>query len=164
MMGRLSESDQKLFITRLQQAEDAYNKASSAQAKAEAEASKARAEAEAAAKKLADHQADSSLVEAQMDYLKSFLSEDDAKRLEGVATLMQENTPGSMHKAFGRVVQACSRALAGASNGRPSKRRATEAPAAAVAPASGVQGAPASAAAHSSANLRNLLRSQFDRC
>lgn len=162
MMGRLSEGDQQLFIARLQEAEDAYTKATTAQAAAEAEAEKARAAAAEAAKKLADHQADQSIYDAQMDYLKQFLSPEEAKRLDGVAEMMTEGTIGGSQKAFGRVVQACSRALAGASTARPAKRRAVESVAT---PAS----APASAAAPSAAgsapaSIRNLLRSTFDKC
>lgn len=162
MMGRLSEGDQQLFIARLQEAENAYTKATTAQAAAEAEAEKARTAAADAAKKLADHQADQSIYDAQMDYLKQFLSPEEAKRLDGVAEMMTEGTIGGSQKAFGRVVQACSRALAGASTTRPVKRRAVES-------AAPLAGATASAAALSvagsaPASVRNLLRSTFDKC
>lgn len=164
MMGRLSEGDQQLFLARLQEAETAYTKATTAQASAEAEAEKARTAAAEAAKKLADHQADQSIYDAQMDYLKQFLSPEEAKRLDGVSEMMAEGTLGGSQKAFGRVIQACSRALAGASTTRPVKRRAVESAAASVPAGASASSAVSSAAGSAPASVRNLLRSTFDKC
>lgn len=163
MMGKLSETDQKIFLGRLEEYEKATTEL---KAKAEAEAQKATAANEL----LAQRNADKGIVSDQIKYLRTLLEQhggaDAAASLEDVPAYLEKDSLPHTHMALERVVTACSRALAGAGVGapRPAKRRAVDAaPQKAPAASAGSASAgPASAGSGKSSEVRNLLRSQFD--
>ncbi len=165
VMGRLTEADQQVVLDRLGEADKTF-------ATLKQEKTAAEQRAEAATKMLADRDADGTIVKDQIAYLRTLPeqagAEVESDRLKDVPAYLDQNSLGHTHMALERVVQACSRALAGSRPGgaaRPAKRRAVEAPA----PSSGAGPAtPAVEASgtsgNSGASVRNLLRTHFDAC
>ena len=154
MLGRLSEGDKEVFLTRLKEADDKY-------AEVKGQVSSAETKAAEATKILSERNADGALVKQQIAHLAELLSQTgaavEAERVKDIPSYLGQS-PAHTEYALERVVQACSRALAGGSVGAPraAKRRAVD-----HAPASpAVTQAPAGIG--STSEVRNLLRSHFD--
>ncbi len=164
MMSRLSENDKEIFIARLTEAETAYNLEKQRVADAETKMAKTN-------KILSDRTADGKLVQEQIAYLSELLAQSgaalEAERVKEVPSMLGQS-PAHTEYALERVVQACSRALAGNPSGahRAPKRRAVDSSSAALpspvaAPAASGSGS-ISGASGSAPAIRNLLRSTFD--